>query len=295
MAALPYMQLYIADYLADTLHLSTVEHGAYLLLLMNYWQTGKPLPDNDKRLANIAKLTLTEWMEHRDTLAEFFIVADGVWVQKRMEIDLDKVRAKSEKAQFAGRLSAVKRWGNTKVTDAITVDTKTLQRNGNHTDTEADTEADTDTEAKKKCSNEHSSTANPVDPPVVIETPSKADCPHQQIINLYHLICSELPPVNVWTNTNKANLRQRWLEDKDRQSLDWWREFLERVAESDFLMGRAKEFRANLGWLVGPKNFAKVCNGQYDNRAPHTGPFSPQNTAVAKRVLAMMENREEEE
>ena len=52
MAALPYMQLYIADYLADTMHLSAEEHGAYLLLMFNYWQTGKPIPKN--RLAKIA-------------------------------------------------------------------------------------------------------------------------------------------------------------------------------------------------------------------------------------------------
>ena len=54
MAALPYMQLYIADYLADTMHLSAEEHGAYLLLMFNYWQTGKPIPKN--RLAKIARL-----------------------------------------------------------------------------------------------------------------------------------------------------------------------------------------------------------------------------------------------
>jgi uncharacterized protein YdaU (DUF1376 family) len=40
MAALPYMQFHIAEYLADTSHLTTEEHGAYLLLIFNYWQRG---------------------------------------------------------------------------------------------------------------------------------------------------------------------------------------------------------------------------------------------------------------
>ena len=38
MAALPYMQFYVADYLADTTHLTAEEHGAYMLLLFSYWQ-----------------------------------------------------------------------------------------------------------------------------------------------------------------------------------------------------------------------------------------------------------------
>ena len=49
MAALPYMQLYVADYLADTVHLDADEHGAYLLIIFNYWQTGKPIPESQSK------------------------------------------------------------------------------------------------------------------------------------------------------------------------------------------------------------------------------------------------------
>lgn len=59
MAALPYMQLYIADYLADTMHLSAEEHGAYLLLMFNYWQTGRAIPKS--RLAKIARISNERW------------------------------------------------------------------------------------------------------------------------------------------------------------------------------------------------------------------------------------------
>lgn len=72
MAALPYMQLYIADYLADTMHLSAEEHGAYLLLMFNYWQTGKPIPKN--RLAKIARLTNERWADVEPSLQEFFAI-----------------------------------------------------------------------------------------------------------------------------------------------------------------------------------------------------------------------------
>jgi len=49
------MPWHIGDYLGDTMHLTTLEHGAYCLLIMHYWRTG-PLPNDDRMLADLAKM-----------------------------------------------------------------------------------------------------------------------------------------------------------------------------------------------------------------------------------------------
>lgn len=109
MAALPYMQLYVADYLADTMHLTTEEHGAYLLLIFNYWQTGKPLPDDDQRLAIISRLSNERWTDVKQTLIEFFVLVEDKLVHPRIEADLQFVEDKQNKAIAAGKASAVAR------------------------------------------------------------------------------------------------------------------------------------------------------------------------------------------
>jgi uncharacterized protein YdaU (DUF1376 family) len=67
----PWMPLYVADYQADTAHLSTTEHGAYLLLIMFYWTKGK-LPDDEEAIRRVTRLTPRQWSHSRDVLRSLF-------------------------------------------------------------------------------------------------------------------------------------------------------------------------------------------------------------------------------
>lgn len=54
------MPLYVGDYLGDTQRLTTEQHGAYLLLILDYWRNG-PAPDDDLVLQQITKLNKAGW------------------------------------------------------------------------------------------------------------------------------------------------------------------------------------------------------------------------------------------
>lgn len=97
--ARPWMPLYVADYLADTGHLSAAEHGAYLLLIMHYWANGG-LPCDDKKLARIARMSDKEWKAAKDTVAGFF---SEDWKHDRIERELADANAAYERRASAGR------------------------------------------------------------------------------------------------------------------------------------------------------------------------------------------------
>lgn len=95
----PWMPLYIADYRADTAHLSAAEHGAYLLLIMHYWQTGG-LPNDDRPLARIACMTTAEWRRARPVISAFFTPE---WRHKRIDEEIERAADIADKRRAAAR------------------------------------------------------------------------------------------------------------------------------------------------------------------------------------------------
>lgn len=99
---------------------------------------------------------------------------------------------------------------------------------------------------------------------------SADDCPHAEILRLYHEILPANPRMKVWNGQRAKHLRARWREEPKRQSLDYWRRFFEKCAASRFLTGQTvgkdgRAFLPGLDWLILPTNFAKVIEGRYDD------------------------------
>lgn len=81
----PYLPLWTDNYLADTRHLTTKEHGAYLLLLMTAWRSHDcTLPDDDRLLARFCSMGLREWIKIRPTVLGFFEVKDGKLLNSKL-------------------------------------------------------------------------------------------------------------------------------------------------------------------------------------------------------------------
>lgn len=101
----PWMPFYVADYLRDTRGLTTAQHGAYFLLILEYWTKGA-LPDDNAQLARICCMSTAEWKKTRPILLPFFF--DG-WKHRRLEREIAKAKSKHSLRQEAGKRGGIAR------------------------------------------------------------------------------------------------------------------------------------------------------------------------------------------
>ena len=125
MAEYPHMPLATDAYLGDTPHLTTLEHGAYFLLLVIAWRVrGVPcLPNDDVLLARYARLDPRTWRKIKPTIMAFWTLnADGTWTQKKQL----KVRELVSKRVAVAKENALKRWGAKPLKDNVPTDAVAL-------------------------------------------------------------------------------------------------------------------------------------------------------------------------
>lgn len=97
-----WMPVFIGSYLADTMHLTTEQHGAYFLLLMYGWRMEGKIPADEAAQASICRLSPPAWKKIRPILKPFFVERNNQWTQKRQMEELGKAESRRESAKVNG-------------------------------------------------------------------------------------------------------------------------------------------------------------------------------------------------
>lgn len=107
MSKAPSMPMYWDAYLADTTHLTTEEHGAYLLLLGAMWRRDGTVPDDDADNARILGLTKSKWRKIKARLSDFLLIENGTISQKNLQKiwkkTQEKIQANAQNGAKGGR------------------------------------------------------------------------------------------------------------------------------------------------------------------------------------------------
>ena len=241
-----WMPFYVGDYLSATTRLTTEQHGAYFLLLLDYWKNGPP-PNDDAVLAQIVRLSPAAWRKAKPAIMGFFAVEDGKLTQKRVDKEISKATAIAEERSKAGKEGAARRWqrNGKPIANAIALPKANGQQN--------------DAPSQSQGSNEPIASTN-VDVSVRTDPPLTAD----EILEAWaeRMVPLGFPAVAKMTAQRSRMLKAR-LNDS---TLDEWMRAFAALERSAFCRGENERgWRADFDFLLQPKSFTKLLEGAYDH------------------------------
>jgi len=252
-----YYKRNLGDYAKKAGRLTMLQHGSYTLLIDSCYDR-ETFPTLEQALEWTWASTEAEIEAVKFVLNRFFTLdKDGCYVQDRILQELLEYHAKAD----------------TNKRIAIERETKRKEKSTN----------------REQIVNEPSPNHKPLtinQEPDICNSPPIGEpddqrlpkCEHQGVVDLYHKHLPTLRRVEVWNETRKGYLRQRWreianeLSDKQEVKaedvLRWFAEFFDHIGTSRFLTGRVNDkggraFAADLEWILKPSNFAKIVEGKY--------------------------------
>lgn len=237
----PAIPLFGDAYLADTTHLTTEEHGAYLLLIMAAWrQDDCALPLDDRKLARIAGLSLRKWGSIKATILEFWTLEKGRIYQSRLRKEHDYVRQKSE----SNRKNAEARW------DAQTHENKA---NGGMPP-QCEVDAPSPSPSQEKVLRPNGRCAIDIAPPFS----------DQDLVDNWNELAKAkgLPTV---AKLNTARKRAIGVRRREFPDIADWQRALKCIHDNAWMHGdNDRGWRADFDFLLQPKSFIRLVEGSYD-------------------------------
>ena len=270
--SLPYYKWYSLDYRANRTvqRMDYITRGLYRELLDECWLEGF-IPDDIDELADICGCPIEVMANAWQVLSKCFAKSSNGFVSLKLE----EQRSETDKTRIARR-TAGRLGGLSKSLNHKDDSSNSLANAGNSLASDSNSHI-----AEHEHEHEHEKNT------LVVNTTNPSsknedgipDCPHEEIKSLYKQILPSLTQPRVWDATRAKALKARWVwvlsakkPNGDRyatskaEGLDFFKRFFEYVSKSDFLMGNTGSWQADLVWLCNAKNFAKVIDGNYEQR-----------------------------
>jgi len=241
-----YYQFNIADYRKDTTHLSRLEHSIYRDLIDWYHLDEAPIPlETQSVMRRLRLATQEEATALACVLKDFFTLGNDGYHHHRIDAAIADYKHACSKNKKNG-----KKGGRPKAAPSL---------------------------AKNPVGYDSDATGNPlvtltnnhkpikelvISNDITCQQAAPADhCPHEKILDIYSESLPELsqPIKSKWAGSASAvQLKARWREDKRHRDLDFWKWFFGVVRSSDFHMGKAVKWKADIHWLVSKRGFNKI-------------------------------------
>ncbi len=99
-----------------------------------------------------------------------------------------------------------------------------------------------------------------------------------EIVNLYHTICVSFPKVQSISDKRRKAINARL----KAYTAEQFSEMFKKAESSSFLKGaNDRNWTATFDWLIADSNFAKVLDGNYDDKEPKSVAEKPKKTRYA--------------
>lgn len=239
MNGLPYYKSYPRDFFEGTIGMPLEMKGPYRLVIDLIYMQGGKLPDDARYISGLLGCSVKLWNKIREYLLteEKIESRDGFLGNLRADVELESL-AKLQQRQSENRSRPNKN--------------KDLQTpRSNHTEPEPDIR-DTSTN---------------------VDVPIRPFCDASEAVAEYNAVASRAgwPQVQKMTDARRRAIRARFGECG---GIEGWRTVLGKAEASDFLCARTDRPWSGFGfdWLTAPKNFTKIMEGNYDNRAGNSRP-----------------------